>query len=169
MISKMGKKANKVTICKADKRHIPGMIRLLKQVGQVHHLGRPDLFRGGAQKYNETDLLRLLADADRPIFIAEEAGQVLGYGFCILKRTQNDPVLADNFTLYIDDLCVEESCRGQHIGKALYAHITGFAKSLGCDSITLNVWAFNQGAMRFYESLGMKPQKIGMEMILEEH
>ena len=155
-------------ICKAEEKHIPGMIELLKQVGQVHHLGRPDLFRAGAQKYNKEDLQKLLQDESRPIFIAEDDGKVLGYGFCILKITKNDPVLADYTTLYIDDLCVDENCRGRHIGKAVYAHIVDYAKALGYDSVTLNVWAFNENAKRFYESLGMKPQKIGMEMILEE-
>jgi ribosomal protein S18 acetylase RimI-like enzyme len=156
-------------ICAAEEKHIPGIIELLKQVGQVHHLGRPDLFRAGAQKYNEADLRNLLQDESRPIFIAEEDGKVRGYGFCILKVTKNDPVLVDNTTLYIDDLCVDETCRGKHIGKAVYAHIVGYAKSIGCDSVTLNVWAFNERAMGFYESLGMKPQKIGMEMRLEEN
>ncbi len=155
-------------ICRAEQRHIPGMIELLKQVGQVHHLGRPDLFRAGAQKYNEEDLQKLLLDESRPIFIAEEDRKVLGYGFCILKVTKNDPVLVDHATLYIDDLCVDENCRGKHIGKAIYHHIVSYAKGIGCDSVTLNVWAFNESAKGFYESLGMKPQKIGMEMRLEE-
>ena len=158
-----------MVICRAEEKHIPGMIELLKQVGQVHHVGRPDLFRAGAQKYNEADLQGLLRDENRPIFIAEEDGQVLGYGFCVLKVTKDDPVLADNKTLYIDDLCVDENCRGKHIGKTVYAHIVAYAKSIGCDSVTLNVWAFNESARGFYESLGMKPQKIGMEMLLEEN
>ena len=158
-----------MTVCKAEEKHIPGMIELLKQVGQVHHLGRPDLFRSGAQKYNEMDLENLLQDESRPIFIAEEDGKVLGYGFCILKVTKYDPVLADNTTLYIDDLCVDENCRGKHIGRDIYHHIVSYARERGCDSITLNVWAFNESAKGFYESLGMKPQKIGMEMRLEEN
>lgn len=153
----------------AEEKHIPGMIELLKQVGQVHHLGRPDLFRAGAQKYNEADLRNLLQDGSRPIFIAEEEGKVLAYGFCIVKVTKNDPVLADNTTLYIDDLCVDENSRGKHIGKAIYARIVQYAKAIGCGSVTLNVWAFNESAKGFYESLGMKPQKIGMEMRLEEN
>ena len=158
-----------MVICKAEEKHIPGMIELLRQVGQVHHLGRPDLFRAGAQKYNEEDLQKLLQDQSRPIFIAEADGKVLGYGFCILKKTRNDPVLADHTTLYIDDLCVDENCRGKRIGKAVYTYIVDYAKALGCDSVTLNVWAFNESAKGFYESLGMKPQKIGMEMLLEEN
>ena len=53
----------------ANESHIPGMIDLLRQVGEVHHQIRPDLFRTGAQKYNEADLTALLKDPTRPIFI----------------------------------------------------------------------------------------------------
>lgn len=153
-------------ILRAHTAHIGGMIELLRQVGQVHHQGRPDLFRAGAQKYDETDLQTLLADERRPIFVACEGGRVLGYCFCILKQSKDDPVLADQKTLHIDDLCVDETCRGKHIGKSLYAYTVAFARSQGCDSVTLNVWAFNESALRFYEGVGLTPQKIGMEMKL---
>ena len=157
-----------MTIRFAQPRDIPGMIDLLRQVGQVHHEIRPDLFRAGAQKYDAADLAKLLRDENRPIFICEEAGQVLGYGFCILKDIRNDPVLEDHKELYIDDLCVDENYRGKHIGKALYAHIVSYAKAIRCHSVTLNVWAFNESAMGFYRSVGLTPQKVGMEMRLEE-
>lgn len=152
----------------AQTRDIPGMIRLLLQVGQVHHQGRPDIFRAGAQKYNETQLKTMLDDPKNPIFIAFEDGQVLGYGFCMLKVHENDPVIADYRELYIDDLCVDETCRGQQVGKKLFAHICQYAPTLGCRSVTLNVWSCNPGAMAFYEKMGLKPQKVGMELLLEE-
>jgi len=150
----------------AQEKDIGGLIRLLQQVGQVHHEGRPDLFRGGAQKYDETDLAALLKDADRPIFVAVQEDTVLGYCFCMLKRMKDDPVLADHATVYIDDLCVDEVCRGRHVGKALYEYTVAFARTGGFDSVTLNVWAFNDSAMKFYERCGMTPQKIGMEQRL---
>ena len=156
-------------ICRAEERHIPGMICLLKQVGQVHHVGRPDIFRAGAQKYNEEDLKALLQDQNRPIFIAEEDGAVLGYGFCILKQTENDPVLRNSRSLYIDDLCVDENCRGKHVGSQIYAYIKDYARAIGCDTITLNVWAFNESALRFYEAMGMQMRNIHMEDKLEEN
>ena len=147
---------------------IPGLIALLRQVGQVHHVGRPDIFRAGAQKYDKKQITAMLGDPQNPIFVAASEGRVLGYGFCFLKNHENDPVIADHRELYLDDLCVDENCRGQKIGKALYRHICDYAKTLGCRSVTLNVWSCNTQAMGFYESLGMKPQKVGMEMILEE-
>ena len=150
----------------ADNRDIPGMIDLLQQVGEVHHQIRPDLFRAGAQKYDEAALEALLKDGNRPIFAAVEEGKLLGYCFCILEVTENNPVLMDDKSLYIDDLCVDEACRGKHVGKALYDHVCTYALEMGCRSVTLNVWSGNDSAMRFYEKQGLKPRKIYMEAIL---
>ena len=147
----------------ATVREIPGMIDLLQQVGEVHHRIRPDLFRAGAQKYNEADLQALLKDPARPIFAAVEDGRLLGYCFCIIEETVGNPVLMDDKTLYIDDLCVDENTRGKHVGRALYEHTKAYAKEIGCRSVTLNVWCGNDSAMAFYEKQGLKPRKIYME------
>ena len=155
-----------MTIRFAESRDIPGMIELLKQVGQVHHVIRPDLFRAGAQKYDQAALEALLKDPKRPILIADMDGAVAGYAFCILQVTENDPVLCDRKVLYIDDLCVDEQLRGRGIASALYERVLEFARELGCHAVTLNVWCGNDGAMKFYEKCGMKPQKIGMETML---
>ena len=141
---------------------IPGMIALLKQVGQVHHEIRPDIFRAHCQKYDEAALAALLQDESRPIFIAEDGG-VAGYCFCILRIFAGESVMTDRKELYIDDLCVDESRRGQGIAKALYRHVTDYAKSIGCGFITLNVWSGNEGAMKFYEKAGLTPRSITME------
>ena len=156
-------------IRKAQSRDIPGMIELLKQVGEVHHRIRPDIFRSGAQKYDEAALAQLLLDESRPIFIAEEDGTVLGYAFCIHKVTAHNPVLLDQRELYIDDLCVDGSCRGMGVGKKLYEYVLAYAREEKFDSLTLNVWCGNDGAMRFYEKAGLKPRNIYMEMRLEDN
>lgn len=150
----------------AQSRDIPGMLNLLQQVGEVHHQIRPDLFRSGAQKYDEAALEALLKNPDRPIFIAQNEGQVAGYAFCILQITKDDPVLRDRKVLYIDDLCVDEAQRGHGIAGALYQQVCQYARSIGCDAVTLNVWSGNDTAMAFYRKCGLKPQKVGMEFIL---
>ena len=147
---------------------VPGILNLLKQVGRVHHEGRPDIFRSNAQKYGASQVLAMLDSSKTPIFVAAEEDKVLGYGFCILKDHKDDPVIADHLELYIDDLCVDENCRGQGIGKAIYQDILRYAKMRKCYNVTLNVWSCNESAMKFYESLGLKPQKVGMETLLEE-
>ena len=155
-----------MTIRFATEQDIPQMIDLLRQVGQVHHEIRPDLFRAGAQKYDEAALRRLLADETRPILAGVVDDKMVGYAFCILQETKNDPVLCDRKTLYIDDLCVDEAVRGGGVAQAIYQGVLDYARSIHCDAVTLNVWCGNDRAMRFYEKCGLKPQKIGMELTL---
>lgn len=145
---------------------VPGILELLRQVGRVHHNGRPDIFRSDAQKYGPSQVLAMLDKADTPIFVAVEDGNVLGYCFCQMKTYYRDSVICDHTTCYIDDLCVHENCRGKHVGTTLYEAVCRYAKSRDCASITLNVWTCNPSAMAFYEKLGLKPQKVGMEQLL---
>ena len=150
----------------AAEKDIPQMIDLLRQVGEVHHQIRPDLFRAGAQKYDEAALKRLLSDPDRPIIAGVVEDKMVGYAFCILQEIKNDPVLCDRKILYIDDLCVDETVRGGGVAKAIYQGVLDYARSIGCDAVTLNVWCGNDRALHFYEKCGFKPQKIGMELPL---
>ena len=144
-----------------------GINKLLRQVLTVHHRGRPDLFKADAKKYREEELSAILHDDTKPVFVAlDDSEHVMGYAFCILKRQLNDNILTDIKTLYIDDLCVDESSRGQHIGSRLYEYVLQYARREGCYNVTLNVWECNPGAKLFYEKCGLTPQKTGMEIIL---
>lgn len=154
-------------IRRAEERDIPAINRLLLQVLTVHHNGRPDLFKGNCRKYTDGELVGLLQNENRPILVAEnEGGELLGYAFCVFQEHKNDNILTDIKTLYLDDLCVDETRRGEHVGTALYEAVLDFARESGCYNVTLNVWTCNEPAMRFYEKCGLKPQKIGMEKIL---
>ena len=156
-----------MAIRNAAEQDIPRLLSLLTQVDMVHHQGRPDLFNGPATKYSEAQLTDMLGDARRPIFVwTDETDRVMGYAFCIFQRHTDDSVLTDILTLYIDDLCVDETARGRHIGRDLYRHVLAFAREKGCYNVTLNVWAFNEPALAFYRKMGLTPQKYGMETIL---
>lgn len=153
-------------IRKAIKRDIPRILDLLAQVCLVHHKGRPDIFNIGT-KYSEKDLAEILTDTDKVILVSiDENDYVQGYCFGFYQQHLQHSVLTDVKTFYIDDLCVDEVLRGNHIGRELYDAAVSLAKKEGCYNITLNVWSCNPSAIGFYENLGMKPQKIGMEQIL---
>lgn len=155
-------------IRRAEEKDMDGINKLLLQVLMVHHNGRPDLFKSHTKKYTDEELKAIIADDNTPIFVSvDENGQVLGYAFCIFKQFINDNILTDIKTLYIDDLCVDENVRGQHIGTKLYEYVLQFAKDSGCYNLTLNVWSLNESAMKFYEKCGLVPQKVGMECILQ--
>ena len=153
-------------IRRATQNDMPKINDLLCQVLNVHHNGRPDIFKGNAKKYTDPELAEIIADDNRPIFVAHCDGEVVGYAFCVFQQHIDNNILTDIKTLYIDDLCVDEAKRGLHIGTLLYNYVLDFAKESGCYNVTLNVWSCNQSALKFYEKLGLVPQKIGMEKIL---
>lgn len=153
-------------IRKAQNKDIKELDQLLYQVQSIHHQGRPDIFKIGQKKYTDQQLLEIINNEKTPVFVATINDKVVGYAFCIFQQHISNNILTDIKTLYIDDLCVDENTRGQHIGKSLYNHVLNYAKESGCYNVTLNVWTLNQDAMKFYEKCGLKPQKIGMEQIL---
>ena len=158
--------AKDVLIRGALTKDIPVIGRLLFQVHKVHSDARPDLFKPGAKKYTDEELGEIVQGENTPVFVAELDGRVAGYALCIHKQFVNDNNMTDIKTLYIDDLCVDENIRGMHIGTKLYEYVVDYARKNGYYNVTLNVWADNKNAIKFYESLGLKAQKIGMEEIL---
>lgn len=155
-----------ITVRPAKKNDIPALMALLVQVNMVHHNGRPDLFKGPTTKYTADELATILEDDATPVFVGvDESGRVLGHGFCVMQHSGGQ-LMEEHDTLYIDDICVDEAARGLGVGRALYDHIRDYARQKGCYNVTLNVWTCNPGAMRFYEKLGLKPYKVGMETIL---
>ena len=152
---------------KAEIKDIEKILALLVQVDMVHHTGRPDTFKGPATKYNAQELQEIIRNDKTPVFVCvDENDSPLGHAFCIHKQVVGDSVLTDIRTLYIDDICVDESARGRHVGKTLYEYVVSYARAEGFYNITLNVWSCNPPAVKFYEAMGLVPQKIGMEQIL---
>ena len=151
----------------AQEKDIERIHSLLAQVAMVHHKGRPDLFKAGKSKYTDEELKVLLRDTSRPILAAVDENDCMqGYAFCIFQQYKDHNIMTDIKTLYIDDLCVDETMRGHHIGRMLYEAALDFAREHGCYNLTLNVWSCDESAMNFYQSCGLKPQKVGMEIIL---
>ena len=156
-----------LTVRKATEKDIPKILDLLVQVDMVHHNGRPDIFKGPATKYDEEELRAVIHNEETPVFVCTDENNIpLGHAFCIHRQVLGDSVLTDINTLYIDDICVDSDARGKHVGKTLYDYVIAYAKKQGFYNVTLNVWTCNQAAMKFYEAMGLKPQRIVMEMIL---
>lgn len=158
---------NEIAVRSAKDKDLEGIKSLLLQVLTVHHEGRPDLFKAGTRKYTDGEILGIIHDKNTPVLIAADKNdEVMGYAFCVFQQHKDSHILTDIKTLYIDDLCVDEKSRGEHIGRRLYEAVLALARERGCYNVTLNVWSCNESAMRFYEKMGLAPQKIGMEKIL---
>ena len=155
-------------IRRAKNTDIDRLNELLYLVQKLHADKRPDIFKLGAKKYTTEELQAIIADDNTPIFVYEDEGVVRGYAFCIYQMTRENHQLHPRKVLYIDDLCVDESCRRKGVATKLYEYVVQTAIDNGCDSVTLNVWNGNDSARRFYERMGMTPLKTTMEQKLHE-
>ena len=149
-----------------NKDDIKDIIELLKEVDLVHHDGRPDIFKIGT-KYNSDELLNMVDDKLNPIFVYEKDNKVVAHAFCNTVIHENDNVLTNIKTLYIDDICVKEEYRNLGIATNLYEYVMKYAKDNNYYNVTLNVWDFNDSAYSFYKKMGMTPLKVTMEQIIK--
>lgn len=156
-----------MNIRKAENKDIQRLLELLQQVLDLHAKIRPDVFIPGTTKYTQEELEGIIKDEMSPIYVSVDDGdEVMGYAFCQIKEQPFSNNMVPFKSMFIDDLCVDESRRGQHIGEALFEYVKDRARDLGCYEVTLNVWAGNEGAEHFYEKMGMKTKERQMEYIL---
>ena len=148
-----------MNIRRAEEKDIPRLIDLLQQVLEIHADIRPDIFISGTTKYK---------DDNKPVFVAvNEKDVCIGYSFCQIKEQPVSNNMVSFKSIFIDDLCVDLSVRGQRIGEHLFEYVKEEAKRLGCYEVTLNVWSGNTSAEKFYEKMGMKTKERQMEYILK--
>ncbi|WP_029232220.1 GNAT family N-acetyltransferase [Butyrivibrio sp. VCB2006] len=146
---------------------IDSLLGLLGQVLEIHAHIRPDIFISGTTKYTEEDLRKIIADDDRPIFVAvDDKDTVMGYAFCMLKKQPFTTTMVPFTSMFIDDLCVDQRFREQRVGMKLFEYVKEKAKELDCYEISLNVWEGNECAQKFYDKMGMKVKETQMEYIL---
>jgi len=139
---------------------------LQKEIADLHHDGRPDLFRTEARYYTDEAFAEKLRNPDSFVYIAETSDEVIGYVFAGIMRYRGHPTYIDYDSFYIDDICVLEKYRGSGVGEALFRHCVEIAKGHGCHNLFLNVFSFNTGAVAFYERMGMHEMLRRMELIL---
>lgn len=156
-----------ITVRRAKLSDAEKVSDLYCQISQLHHEGRPDIFKPAFRKYTQNEFMELICMKEFAVLVAEDEGGIVhGYAFCKIRCFESS-IIEPYKALYIDDICVDRESRGQHVGKALFEAVKELASELNCDNIELNVWEFNESAIRFYEKMGMTTQRRCMELKLK--
>ncbi len=127
---------------------IPAIHRLIVELAIYEK--EPD-----AVKATHADLERALF-GDRPVaecVLAEVDGQAVGLALFFT----NFSTWTGKPGLYLEDLFVMPSARGQGLGKALLVHLAGIAVARGHGRFEWSVLDWNTPAIGFYKALGAKP------------
>ena len=155
-----------IKIRRAEKKDAKRLCELLETIAQLHHEGRPDIYGAGGAKYGTEDVEKKIDDTDEIILVAvDDNDEVLGYTMSKIIDVKENGILLGYRKMYIDDVCVDSSCRKMGIGKKLMDATKHEAEKAGCHLAELNVWAFNENAVEFYKNCGMTVQRMYMEYV----
>lgn len=139
--------------------------RLMAQVHGLHVQGRPDLYIDVEHIYPIDEFTKMVENDDMITVLAENEKDGAVVGICIVSMRAKTGMVKRR-TAYMEDLCVDENYRGRGIGKGLFLYVKDMAQKMGAERLDLMVWDFNENARRFYEKMGMTPQRYIYEMKL---
>lgn len=133
---------------------------LAKQIHDLHVSWRPDIFEPAAEMYPEERFRD--AVQQRQLYVARVGGLIAGYAL-LKMRSYDWPGVVRRKVMEVEELCVDENCRGQGIGTEMLAEIRALAKAFGCTDLQLSVYPQNDDAVGFYQKCGFTIRTIGMQ------
>ena len=133
---------------------------MAKQVHAMHVQWRPDIYEMVEELYPMERFRE--AVKQRQLFVAKIGGLTAGY-VAVKIRDYNWPGVVKRKVMFVDEICVEEFCRGQGIGKEMMDDVRALAAAFGCTDLQLSVYPQNDGAVTFYQKCGFSIQNIGMQ------
>ena len=144
----------------ADRAAVEAMAR---QVHALHVAWRPDIYEMPEELYPEERFLSHIQA--RELYVARIDGVVVGY--VLLKRRNYDsPGHVKRRVMVVDEICVEELCRGSGIGKQMMTEARALARAFGCTDMQLGVYPQNDDAVAFYQKCGFTIRSIEMQKII---
>jgi diamine N-acetyltransferase len=144
-----------ITIRRARETDYGPLCRLWDEVDWLHRQRLPAIYRQPAGPVREWDYFAgLLADETAAIFLAEQAGELLGFIHVLIVQARDIPLLVPRRFAVIDNLVVTERARRLGIGSLLMEEAEHWAREQGLTVIELTVYEFNQGAIALYEKAG---------------
>lgn len=100
------------------------------------------------------------------ILVAEIKNRIVGFAYLQYEMMDYANLLEN--AVWLHDLYVEETARGQNAGKLLIEKSVEIAKQLGADKLMLSVAAKNTAAKEFFERTGFKNTMVEMMFDLTE-
>ncbi len=139
--------------------------RLSTQLAHSHIKGRPDILKA-ASKPNKREFKKSIKKNQFYYTVIENGGEIIGLCKWQLSVVRENKTFSDRTFAMIWEIIIAENYRHKGLGKLLFNKVAELAKDKGATSVELYVWEFNENAQKFYQSIGMKPQRILLEKMI---
>lgn len=153
---------NPITIRFVVPEDLASVETLMKQVQTLHVDWRPDIYRP-CEPLMTAEELKKMAE-EKTMLVAETEGQVVALAAFLFKHIESPNHVTRN-VLFVDTMVVDADCRGQGIGRSLFAVLRELASEKQLDGIELQVNAKNKEAYEIYKQCGFREKSINMELL----
>ena len=147
----------------ARERDWEAVNRLSVQIHDLHASWRPDIYYHSEEPFPKDAFLKGIRE--RMVYVARRQNQVVGY-VVLSVQERGGPGAHAYKAMRLDSICVDETMRGQGIGKEMVAGVRALAKVFGCRELILGVHPENDDAVAFYQKCGFRIRTIHMDMKL---
>ncbi len=152
-----------LTVRPAQRKDIPAINIIRKEVNELHSSGRPDIFKPGFCGELQNFALSFIDDENKGLLVYDD-GDIKGFAmFTMVVKPESAYTLPRRF-IHIEEFGVSSKYKRMGVGTALIEQIALFGKQRDFTKIELDVWEFNDEAIEFYEKLGYKPFRRFMEL-----
>jgi glucosamine-phosphate N-acetyltransferase len=144
-----------IVIRKATEADIPEVCRI---VGQLSPMGFKHDYTGAVEKFRS----HIQSSPDYYLWVAELDGKVVGTA---MMHLQHKLSYHCGTAAHLEDVVVDEACRGQSVGERLVQQAIETAKVHGCYKLMLTCYV---KTAVYYERFGFQKHDIGMRIELKE-
>ncbi len=156
-------KSDKIKVRFSKKSEMEAVNAIRKQVHMVHANGRPDIFRRKFGRKLAEHIYEFFRGDQSRVVVAKSGGEICGFASIEVIQKPRSPYNRARSFLRVTEFGVDIQHRRQGIGMALMHFIKQYAAEKGLDTVELDVWEFNKGALKFYESQGFTTYRRYME------
>ena len=157
-----------MTVRFANENELGRVNELRAQVNALHVAGKPEVFKPGFPQELQDYVNVIWNDPNKDIVVAELDGVVCGYAVINYVNRPENPYMFKRRYLDIDEFGVDEAFRRRGAAAEMIDFIRALAAEKGYSRVELNMWEFNEDALKFYEAVGFTTYRRYMEMYLDE-
>jgi len=142
------------------------LLPLSAQVNALHEEEHPEQYRGDAAPEEVTEFFKQRLGEGAQVFVAEGPdGGLTGFLLAVPVVREASPFLHPARYVELDQICVDETCRGQGVGKALVAALEAWMRDNDFQQWKSMVHGFNMHSQHLMsrqgaEVLGLRYRKM---------
>ena len=154
---------NNLKIRKAKEGDYSAANNLYHVTYDMYHEKIPSFYKKQpSQTLPKGTYLNMIHGNESLVFVAEADKNVVGLLYAEIEKEEGDKWVYPRKRVRIEEIAVLPEFSRKGIGKRLLQEAEKWAKKKKISDLILLTYAFNEGAIRFYETHGYEPYSIEM-------